>query len=316
MTRPRRGPAGCFSWFMIGIWTVVIVPFDAVVGWGLWHQARTYRFAETDGVVTSSGLTREGDSRWLAVRYEYEVGGRPYAGDRYAYNGVGTDDESCWPAVQKTLPAGKRVPVYYDPADPADAVLHRGPMGLHLFLVWFLTPFNAIGAFLWAGRFWPKKPAFDPDDRDRVGRTGAGWTARLPGTPRLATFAAVLLAVTFLGTFFIAFLIGFNPPVWVMAAAWFGAVALAAAAEFWLGGYPWLTVDEVARTLSWSAEGEVPFAAVAGVEVATQEKPGEDEPTITHHVEIRLADGPVRVATYDDRADADRLADWLRDRLG
>ena len=71
------------------------------------------------------------------------VGGRRFTGTRYCYAAMGTN-LGAWHRVQRQLPVGSRVPVAYDPADPSESVLRPGLTGMHLFMVWFLTPFNVI----------------------------------------------------------------------------------------------------------------------------------------------------------------------------
>jgi hypothetical protein len=209
------------------------------------------------------------------------------------------------------------VPVYYDPDDPADAVLAPGLSGFHLFICWFLTPFNVILVAAWAWVLKGNRPAFAADDPRRVAATPTGWVVHLPSTPRLVVFLVVLMAITFFGVFAIGFPTGFDPPLGLMAGAWVGAVVLAAVAAIALGWYPTLEVDEVARTLRTPGGTEVPFAGVERVEVAEQTRIGQKgQVRYDYHVELHRADAdPLRAATYPDRADADALAAWLRDRL-
>jgi hypothetical protein len=60
------------------------------------------------------------------LAYAYEVGGRPYSGDQVTLRPPVPD--AAGRTAQRLLaayPAGSPVTVYYDPADPADAVLVR-----------------------------------------------------------------------------------------------------------------------------------------------------------------------------------------------
>ncbi len=60
------------------------------------------------------------------IRYAYDVGGRMYTNARLAFGGVTNDSN---PAVAQRAvaryPAGAIVQVYYNPANPQDAVLER-----------------------------------------------------------------------------------------------------------------------------------------------------------------------------------------------
>jgi len=86
------------------------------------------------------------------IRYEYQVAGKTYRSHRlgiYARSGAGyvfaTD-------AMERYPEGSKVNVYYDPADPADAVLIQGPE--YQALVGALIPwvFVGLGAFILSQR--------------------------------------------------------------------------------------------------------------------------------------------------------------------
>ena len=79
-------------------------------------------------VITSSGTvpirTRDPatgnwvDSEQPRIGFQYAVAGQTYDGSRYDAN----DSNPPWKALE-TYPKGAAVSAYYDPADPADAVL-------------------------------------------------------------------------------------------------------------------------------------------------------------------------------------------------
>lgn len=54
----------------------------------------------------------------ISFSYTYRVNGSGYVGDSYSYL-----EKS--PAAEIPLPHGKQIPVFYNPAAPADAVLSR-----------------------------------------------------------------------------------------------------------------------------------------------------------------------------------------------
>lgn len=321
---PTHPPHGCGPWLFVLIWTAGVALFDGLAGVVLWQQARTYDFAETEGVVTRSQLKshrepKGGTTESLDVAYDYEVDGRRYTGTRYCYGAMGTGDAT-WSKVQRQLPVGKTVPVYHDPADPADAVLHRGPTGMTLFLFWFLTPFNVVMVVAWAHLLRNPRPRFDPR---HVAATPTGWAVRLPGAGRLAVFAGVLLGVTFVGSLVIVFTGGFNPPVGLMGWAFAGAFAAAALAALLFARHPRLEVDDIARVVRLPPGGrgaeEVPFADVREVAVAEEQKHGPKGATwVEYRCELHRADAdtPTRLATYRERADAEALAAWLREKVG
>ncbi len=87
----------------------------------------------TEGVVlTSTHMrdphTRDGHVFWAPViTYSYEVDGAPYTGKRISLTGFGVKNSADGAARQAAheLAVGQRVPVWYDPADPARAALYR-----------------------------------------------------------------------------------------------------------------------------------------------------------------------------------------------
>jgi hypothetical protein len=61
---------------------------------------------------------------------------------------------------------------------------------------------------------------------------------------------------------------------------------------------------------------EIPFAAIDEVTVDEKPVPNANPPAVRCRVELdRADDDPLTVAEYGDRAGADALAGWLRDRL-
>jgi hypothetical protein len=144
---------GCFAAVWLIGWTAATLWFDAVVAVGIARQLGTLAYAPADGVVTRSEVKETHDnkgrvSHQLEIEYEYEVGGRRYAGTRYCYGLAGVTGDA-WQRAAGELAVGAAVRVYYDPADPAEAGLRRGLAGFHASAVWFLTPFNAVMLFEW-----------------------------------------------------------------------------------------------------------------------------------------------------------------------
>ena len=98
--------------------------------------------ARAEETHTRSG----GSSHWLAVRYSYVVGENSYTGDRYIVSG--NLRTSFGDALRRSeeLP-GTRVPVFYDPEDPAQAVLEPGGEG-------YAGLLSGFGALLMAASGW------------------------------------------------------------------------------------------------------------------------------------------------------------------
>lgn len=327
-----QAPRGCgcavasFMLFWLLGWTAGTLAFDAFILGALYQQARALTFDTTDGTVTRSAVAtgRDGDggaSHRLDIAYEYQVNGRRYTGTRYSRAEMGTNSKA-WHAIRDELPVGTRVRVWYDPGDPADAVLRPGLTGFHLALVWFLTPFNLIMLGGWVMLALSRRGSFDPANRRWVRPTPSGVRVPLPTAGRAGRFAGCLLGITFAGTFVLGFGFGFNPPVLVGAGGYLAAVAVSigfAARHV----NPVLEVNQLERVLRFVRAPEpveVPFAAVRAVEV-THEETTDSEGGSTHryHCDLTRADAPdapLRVVTFHDAETAGRFAAWLRAEVG
>lgn len=99
----------------------------------LYEVAVSGGWSTVQGEITSSGVEarvvrdskgRERTEHSAAVKYTYQVGGQTYAGDRIGFGATQT-----FSMFAKDLAgqyrAGQKVDVYYDPANPKDAVLQR-----------------------------------------------------------------------------------------------------------------------------------------------------------------------------------------------
>lgn len=102
-----------------------------------------------EGTVTKSQVRRRRGNRSLRMRYEYDVNGQTYESGQIAFFGrvlAGTVTER-----RKRYPLGTKVTVYYNPDNPAVAVLEPGArivsfLGAGLVVVLFV-PLGALG--LW-----------------------------------------------------------------------------------------------------------------------------------------------------------------------
>jgi hypothetical protein len=84
------------------------------------------------------------------MEYTYEVAGTVHTGKTYRRGFVNASRKFTHGLVD-SLPAGKEVDVFYNPDDPAEAVLVQGVDGGDLFAAMALTPFNVVMLAFWAG---------------------------------------------------------------------------------------------------------------------------------------------------------------------
>lgn len=114
--------AGCVAGLILGAVAAGIV---LIAGFYRDQARRSRRWPSTLGTITASAPPLAPDAVYPEVTYSYEVAGHTYTSGRIAFgspspNPAGTGD----PATSRYGP-GRAVTVYYDPANPADAVLER-----------------------------------------------------------------------------------------------------------------------------------------------------------------------------------------------
>ncbi|WP_434391345.1 DUF3592 domain-containing protein [Melittangium boletus] len=134
---------------------LVGLPLLAANG-ALFHvMAQQYRSAShprASGLITRSEVVRAGkNSHGFAVRYTYEVQGVAYESTRYRYAAWSSSNKRRVEDFARRFPVGARVPVFYDPESPGEAVLITGVDGMYLFLLLFLNVFN-MGMLMWVRR--------------------------------------------------------------------------------------------------------------------------------------------------------------------
>lgn len=103
------------------------------IGYALYLRARLRQsegWQEAAGTITESAVkvetSGEGpDASWCHVVYEYVVGGRRYTGKRVEFGDRHFLTRKKSSRHLQRYPLHARVPVYFDPANPADSVLER-----------------------------------------------------------------------------------------------------------------------------------------------------------------------------------------------
>jgi hypothetical protein len=142
------------NWLIMG-WTLVLVgvpvfllAFSAYVnanpakGWPVTEGV--IESSEVGAVSTSSGRLGRGLSHFPDVRYRYTVGGKDFTGDK-VHLGIGSALESDAKAVAARYRAGEKASIYYDPGNPAMAVLDPRVQGQTHAALWISGAGSAIG---------------------------------------------------------------------------------------------------------------------------------------------------------------------------
>lgn len=115
-------------------WLFIVIGL-AVVGAGFWtliKSVRTERWPATDGVIQSAHQEAHSDNDGTTysaeVTYTYQVSGASYNGGKISIGQMSSSSQYAQQILGR-YPVGKKVSVYYSPANPAEAVLETGIHG-------------------------------------------------------------------------------------------------------------------------------------------------------------------------------------------
>ena len=313
----------------------------AVVGWGVFfaegaslvHQYRAQSFPKTDGTVVSASVTTAYGSKGRVhyhpvFRYTYEVNGHRYHGSVYRYSNYPRDQASVNEIVGDH-PAGSVVDVYYNPQDPADALLAPQVIppevsqmflftGLFLVLIWGLG--RQLRDVEW--RDAKRLPAGGVKILSRSSVTRARLPRYSPGDVALPT-ALVICAVAGL-------LIYSGVAAPASTAGIVGAVAVLAGSVVMFcwqyrkiaSGRQDLVIDEDARTVQLpmtyrrKQQRQVPFAEIGAVILEQVRHQSRSRTFYTYAPTLKMKDGSSeRLADFrKNRAEA--FGRWLQEKLG
>jgi Ca2+/Na+ antiporter len=151
---PRLLPATRNALLKIGvfvaIWCGMVGLFAGYEAVGLVQNLDAQRrFVQTEGEVVASKVEAHssGDSTtyYARILYRYAVDGHEFTSERFAFPTAATNEGAYWQQVVASYPAGKHVPVYYDPEKPSEAVLSKALPGSLMFGLLFYQPFLLLG---------------------------------------------------------------------------------------------------------------------------------------------------------------------------
>jgi hypothetical protein len=225
----------CVLVVIVSFWSLLTLGFDGAVMFGAARQLAALRYPRVTGQITHSAVHSEsgsdGDTYRAQLKYTYSVNGVRYDGDTHRYGAMSSNDGNA-ARIVKEHPVGKSVMVHYNPSSPGDAILKPGLEGMDLFMPMFLMPFNVVmlcGG--WFGWHWLRRSkqvtpfagfaVTRQEDRLRV----------CLSDPRLGVAAVAAGGVSFILVFVVGFSTGFNPPMWLMIAAW-GLIGAATVAGY------------------------------------------------------------------------------------
>ncbi len=111
------------------------------------------KWPTASATVTASAMEKSPDSRWryrAALQYSYRVGAKQYQSSRVFWGG-NEGRKKHMASVVASYPAGCKVRIYYDPQNPAEAVIdpvqNTGSRPLVLYAMAMMT----LGLFAFTG---------------------------------------------------------------------------------------------------------------------------------------------------------------------
>lgn len=326
---------GSFLFFLVFVlpWVGMTAAADYFAASNLVRQAQTENWPSVQGTITRSEVveTRRNKSTeyGLKLAYAYSVDGQPHVGSKVQSTQSMSGNRRFAEKQVARYPVGTRVPVYYQPGQPSEAVLETGLDSSELFLFMLLIPFNLIA--LWLGRavvssLRPEPPllsTFTWEDGSECVTLDGPWTGTLVS---LALFGSAV--VSFLLT---AGTMGLDAPLPVGVGAWVVVIACGVYAWRWsrarvkAGRYD-LRLNARSRSLSLPPylqrkhRLDVRWSDVQALRVDPQlrKPPGKEVSSYQLTLAFSTDDGEAREAaitsfTRQDQADA--LAHWLRKHL-
>ena len=137
---------------------LVFIVVGAAFLWHLlqeWRRARASRsWPSVSGIIREARISEDTDSAVPVVIYTYTVAGTRYEGERIHFGGVGGWTVGWAESWLRRYPVGKRVPVFYNPDDPSEAVLVTGPRWLVFLMMGFIGVTFLAGGVLCVVAGW------------------------------------------------------------------------------------------------------------------------------------------------------------------
>lgn len=327
----------------IVVCTLFVGLFDLMVGHGIYEQVRSESFPHVTGIVTHSELvthpghwsgsgrhrTHTGPTYEVKVAYDYRIHGKSYHSDRYRFFSGSNGDRSGQQAIVASLPVGKQVDVFYDPANPSYAALQAGLRGGDLLILMFLLPFNMImlGGW-WRGVSFLRSRQHAATGGVRVEETIAGTQARFGRLGAVPTAIIALGLAGFIGIIAVCATVGTSPSMTLMVRVWcgLGILALVALIAKWMynrASPRILTIDRTRGELTLPNAKRISIDHVTSMDVQTSASNKGNtksmiycyKPTI-HYTDEMGVEHTACLPVRRNRPLAENFNAWLRENLG
>ena len=217
----RTSGVGCLL-FMALFWNGIIGVFDFMIGRSAWQSwAANSSFVEVPVVITRAEVkvdsSGEGTSYTPNIEYRYTVDGEEYSGNRLSYTAFGSSDLSAAKKAVDNYPLGETVTALLDPDDPSEVVLDASIDSFPGALILFFMPFHCVGLgfLLLALRGFRQRGSAVDALRSRYVKVDTEYNVVIakPMFSALTIFLIVLTAASFITTFPVIFLLGFEAPL-------------------------------------------------------------------------------------------------------
>jgi len=319
---------------LLTCWTGLIVAGTFALIETTVRQHLALRFSTTRCRIVQSQLGRsEMSRRGIEIEYNYTVNGVDYTGHRYRYDDHNATLE--WGATVVEHPRWSFQTVYYNPKNPADAVLEPGIDGCDLLLLLFALPLNVLTSTLWSAIVARMREKFRvrPAGGLRILREPGETRVSLAETPAIAAGCYGSAATAFIAAFPVVIACGFEPTLPAMEWVWGIVLAVGMAVALWrtarnrTGIYD-LRIDQTAQTvtLPQTAGRRKPLTLshreISGVSMQRRQNKGPSGTRFTYlpalrRVESGMESQPIRLITLgwsEEKAQA--FSQWLSQELG
>ncbi len=314
------------------IWCSIVGLLDYKTAQSIVPQIASTWFRPTTARILMSEMTigrgNKGSSMH-GVRFEfaYAVSGTNYTGTLYTFDRDSSSDDLWAREAVAAFPAGSKRICYYDPRNPARAVLAPGLHGSDMIHLMFITPFNILAGFLMVSPIldWRNRRAkINPRFADRLHeREGYATNKYSP----VGTFLGVFLFTNTIALFAVAFASGFHPTMAKVVTVWTVAFAIALGASISVylklksGRYD-LVFDHNSRTITVPAVRNVqsretiPMSDVRSFDLDEMESGSDKDRKVTWYVKILTDVGhELFVQEIDHETQAKRLVETLNEKL-
>jgi len=315
-------------------WTGIVVAGTCVLVETTVRQHLALNFSTTKGRIVRSEIGQGSMSRrGVEIEYTYAVDGVKYHGHRYRYDDHNVSME--WESTLVEHPRWSSKKIYYDPQNPADALLEPGVDGADLLLLLFALSLNVLTFILWRAMFARLRENFhvQPAGGVRILKQSRETRVPLGDTSAFGAAFYTMGAVAFVAAFPVVIVGGFDPSMRLMQTTW-AAVLAAGGAVFvwrlvrnWSGIYD-LRINQNSQTiiLPQTAGRHKPLSIVrreiSGVSLQRRVSTGPSGtyfsylPALNHNGS-EAESNPMKLITWGwSEAKARAFSQWLSQELG